>query len=108
MRFRKPTIRPLVLSVGLIFLLTAGVCSFLMIGQDSSPKLARTNVVKIRPGMSLKEVQAIVGAPPNLSAKGPDTTTGIARWAPRQVNWITAGLATTRSLRSFSTGKEES
>src|SRR5262249_31798378 len=64
--------------------------SWFLLIKDSTPKLARDKVVLIKAGMNLGEVQAIVGTPPDFSSKGPETTKGIARWAPAKVTWITA------------------
>jgi outer membrane protein assembly factor BamE (lipoprotein component of BamABCDE complex) len=78
----------LISGISLVVLVCVGW--ILLLTRNSASKLTRENYRKIKAGMELSEVESILGAPPSMSSKGPDTSEGFSGWAPKQVRWTAA------------------
>ncbi len=90
MVFLRQDIRRIAVTVGVILLLLFAAWFFFPLQKDTALKLTRDNYHKIRAGMTLPEVEAILDAPPNFSSNGPETTERFSRWANTEVRWSTA------------------
>src|SRR6266487_3717380 len=89
MLFLRRNIRRITLFTGLILVLAGCVWCFFLLTKNPDRKLTWDEVRRIKDGMSLTEVEAIVGVPPLFSAKEPESTR-FAIWAIQDVRWITA------------------
>ena len=77
----RQSFRRLALCGALFFLLVGSGRYVLSLTNHAEPNLARDSIRQIKPGMSFAEVQGVVGAPPRFSAKDPEATERVSRWA---------------------------